>query len=323
MDPCPLYECRRPNGPPNTRTIPDFGLLTGGQHETGDSRDKNNVCNPTVTAADAGQRPARLNLTVQPKMETPYQERVVAFIDIIGFSDLVSRLEEDPALHRRLFSALRAIKFYKEIAGDAQFAQKNLEASIFSDSIAISAAPEHVFDVVWACLGLQSRLLVMGVLTRGGVSSGFTVHQNDILYGSGMIRAYKLESGAAVYPRIIIDSDLVSRFTSGQKAMFLNEGQDGLWFIDPFAQGLLPPNSESLLEDGWDPNEVALEQLGKDIKRELQLATDDSRRMKWQWLERQRIRAVAFLKQNGRPRAFHLLHQAEQSSAANAVSPHR
>jgi hypothetical protein len=234
-----------------------------------------------------------------------YHDRVVAFIDILAFTSLVARLENDVELHSKLQSALKAIRVYKEIAGKEQYAQKNLEVSVFSDSIVISAEPKHLFDVIWSSMGLQSRLLTLGVLTRGGISIGKTVHEKDILYGEGMIKAYRLETGAAIYPRVVIDPTLIVQIPEAYRERFLTQDYDGLWFVDCFADGLLPPGSDALVEDGWDPHHVALLELGKLIEQEILRTRDADHQMKWQWLERQRSHALQYLEKHGAPRIFH------------------
>lgn len=245
-------------------------------------------------------------------MKPHYHDRIVAFIDILGFTTLIQRLGNDDGLHSRLLSALQKIGRYKQFAGNPQCAQKNLEVSVFSDSIVISSVPQHLFEVIWSCLGLQSQLLAIGILTRGGISIGRTFHEKDILYGEGMIKAYRLESGSAIYPRIVVDPELMPKITDGQRAMFLNEDHDGLWFVDFFADGILPPGSEALLEDGWDPHHVALIELGKLIKKEIAATNNTNHQMKWQWLEHQRINALNFLEKNGKPRVFHIWEMAEK-----------
>ena len=161
-----------------------------------------------------------------------YEDRIVAFVDILGFRSLVGRLQSDPKLHRQLHGALSAIKSFKSIAGDPQTAQKELEASVFSDSIVISGATSELHAVIWTCLGLQTRLLAFGVLTRGGISRGPTHHKEDVLFGEGMIKAYDLESKAAIYPRVVVDPQLVSEFPEVQRLMLLNLDVDGQAMIE-------------------------------------------------------------------------------------------
>lgn len=63
----------------------------------------------------------------------PYDRRIVAFIDILGFKALVAALSSDRSFQAKLHRALREIKTYKQLAGDASTAQQDIEVSVFSD----------------------------------------------------------------------------------------------------------------------------------------------------------------------------------------------
>jgi hypothetical protein len=236
----------------------------------------------------------------------PYEPRVVAFIDILGFGTLVGKLRPDPQLHRKLFRALSEIKIYKKLAGDPKTAQKEIEVSVFSDSIVISATPENQYSVIWSALGLQSRLLSLGILCRGGIAKGFTYHKDDMLYGEGMLQAYHLESKTAIYPRIVISPDILPDVSPYEKAAFLSQDVDGLWHTDPFAIGILPGNSEALLEDGWDPHMVFLESFAKVIDREIAEAKEVAHQSKWQWMKSKFEEAFDYQKKHRAPRMWHL-----------------
>jgi hypothetical protein len=232
----------------------------------------------------------------------PYENRVVAFVDILGFRALVSKLQSDPLLHRRLHRALAAIKSVGLIAGDAQTAQGGLEASVFSDSIVISGGETQLLHVIWTCVGLQARLLAIGVLTRGGISRGLTHHKEDVLYGEGMVRAFDLESRAAIYPRVVIDPALMSDILENIRVMLLNLDVDGLWHTDPFSFGVLPDGSEDLLEDGHDPHLVFLESFANRIDQEIEAAKDAGILAKWGWMKSKLREAIEFHTKHGHRR---------------------
>jgi hypothetical protein len=177
----------------------------------------------------------------------PYENRVVAFIDILGFRALIAKLPTDPVLHRLLHRALDQIKSYASAAGQKGTAQEKLESSVFSDSIVISGPEDALATVIWTCTMLQSKLLAGSILTRGGISFGPTHHKDGLLYGDGMIRAYDLESKAAVYPRVLIDPILVEKLQSFQRATLLSRDVDGLWHTDPFSVGVSTANDAALL----------------------------------------------------------------------------
>jgi hypothetical protein len=170
-----------------------------------------------------------------------------------------------------------------------------LEISVFSDSIAISSEPFDAFGVIWACGWLHAQLLYSGILTRGGISIGETIHQDDVLYGEGMLKAYHLESNAAVYPRIVVDPALLPRLSIGMKNKLLELDSDGLWFVDPFKFDAMPGGAEDLASDGYDPREVYFAELGRHIASAIDGAKQVDHLAKWNWLaNRYRIAAEKY-----------------------------
>jgi hypothetical protein len=218
-------------------------------------------------------------------MEVPYENRVVAFVDILGFASLVARLPSEPELHKRLHYALSHIKSYKLSSLRKDTAHANLEVSVFSDSVVISGNEDDLYGVVYACGWLQAQLLGQGILVRGGISSGKTMHTDDLLYGEGMLKAYKIESSAAVYPRIVIDPKLVNQSTQWICHILLLKDADGLWHIDPFSLIGTSGDVEALLEDGYDPHDIYLDKLGKYIEEGISTATEVDRLAKWTWIK--------------------------------------
>jgi hypothetical protein len=242
----------------------------------------------------------------------PFSNRIVAFIDILGFRALVTQLAANPSLRKSVHRALAEIRVFKHASLRNETALRDLEVSVFSDSIAISGEPEKLTTIISTALGLQSKLLGLGILIRGGVSSGPTFHAEDMLYGEGLINAYDLESKTAVYPRIVIDPKLIGDTEAGLCAMFLSKEDDGHWFIDPFAMGGLPDGSDALVEDGWDPHSVFLERLGVKIEQQLSELIDERKRAKWNWLKARHAIAIAEYAKFRQPRLWHLMAQARK-----------
>jgi hypothetical protein len=245
-------------------------------------------------------------------VEPPYSDRIVAFIDILGFAALVNKLGSDVNLRRQLHAALSRIGEIKQSSQRENTAQTNLQVSVFSDSIVISSEPDYLHGVLWSAIHLQCALLGLGVLVRGGISSGPTFHEGDILYGAGMLDAYYLESKAAIYPRIIIESKLVNGLQPGYRTVFLDRDVDGLWFLNPFTMGILPSDSEALLEDGFDPYEESLKRLGRKIDDELARLSDVSQIAKWSWLKSHYISALSEFARFGKPRFWHVWAESEK-----------
>ncbi|MGL5981950.1 MAG: hypothetical protein ACRCZR_01370 [Cetobacterium sp.] len=165
-----------------------------------------------------------------------YEKRIVAFIDILGFKQMVIDSEKD-GNEEKIQSIDKALEFFKKFKGKTfkyselidieEDAQKKgvenfrinelLEINYFSDSIIISVKVEKerineilsTFIVYIAALG--NLLIKNGILIRGGIDMGNLIHKNGKVFGSALIKAYNLESAIAIYPRIIISKNLLQK----------------------------------------------------------------------------------------------------------------
>jgi hypothetical protein len=86
---------------------------------------------------------------------------------------------------------------------------------ILSDSIIIfiEANIEDAFAaLIDVCKRLQRSLANREnpILLRGGIAKGGLFHENDIIYGEGLTKAYLLESKLANFPRIIFSGDTLA-----------------------------------------------------------------------------------------------------------------
>jgi len=75
--------------------------------------------------------------SIQNPQSIDYPVRVVAFIDILGFSHLIGGIGEDPALHAKVKHALTWFNFMRESSLRPFTAQSTLEFAVFSDSVVI------------------------------------------------------------------------------------------------------------------------------------------------------------------------------------------
>ncbi len=249
-----------------------------------------------------------------------YKDRIVAFIDILGFESLIFSLSNQPELHRRINRALTEIKATRDSSLRKNTAQSNLEVNQFSDSIAISSEPtkKGFFSVVWACGWLHANLLYSGILTRGGIAIGPTVHESDLIYGEALIKAYRIESSASVYPRIVVDDEVFQYLGIGDSKPYLCQDSDGLWFIDPFEFEASCPGASELVADGHDPREIYFNELGKHIELGLTTAVRVDHRSKWQWLKNRYDTAFQFHVTGGKTLFMRALEMVEHEATTDA-----
>lgn len=138
-----------------------------------------------------------------------YQRRAVAFLDILGFSQLVERADE-LEWRNAIESVLKTLR--GTLAPNAAF---DLRLSQFSDCIVISAPvePYSVQLVMTGSIMLANNLLQHMVLLRGGIAIGNLIHTDDVMFGPGMLTAYRSDASGGP-PRISIDETLSSEIAS-------------------------------------------------------------------------------------------------------------
>lgn len=139
-----------------------------------------------------------------------YSTRVVVFMDILGFKNMVL----DPEKKETLFYVMNYSKWIGESNYRGPLKEDDLgkEVTVFSDSIVISYDVEtqgQVFSILLDIIRIQLDLASKGIILRGGVSIGELYHKKETVFGPAMIKSYELESKNAIYPRIILDEKLL------------------------------------------------------------------------------------------------------------------
>ena len=137
-----------------------------------------------------------------------YSERYCAFVDILGFRQLVESLRDGGAHFHALRDLLRKIHS-KPAAKEGEKAPELLTQSI-SDAVAISTAPNaRDLDALFGALRhLAIDLLCQGYFIRGAVVKGPLYHDDDMVFGEALVRAYHFESNIARFPRIVIAKEV-------------------------------------------------------------------------------------------------------------------
>jgi len=149
-----------------------------------------------------------------------HEDRFVAFVDILGFSDLVKKTKNDQKLRQQVTDALKQVqKFHSPETGES-----GLRVHYFSDSL-IASTTKTAHGLWHLLLSLDSlawNLLGMDVLVRGGVAVGNIYYEDKIVFGEGVIEAYRLENTIAKFPRIILGRSVYELAKA-----YANEG--GVW----------------------------------------------------------------------------------------------
>jgi hypothetical protein len=149
----------------------------------------------------------------------------VAFLDVLGFETLVrSGKRKDRAKIEKYFQSVNAeISELKSLK-----IKERVGFLVISDSVILAVrksdrTEDNIENLRQLCIAIQKiqfRLALENIWIRGAISSGeaYFSEDNGQIVGQAFINAYQLEKRIAVYPRVILDSRLISElmFTSAQ-----------------------------------------------------------------------------------------------------------
>jgi hypothetical protein len=137
-----------------------------------------------------------------------YSIRYVAFVDILGFSEIVVRNAEPDRVKQR--NALVKLLHKAGDRGVDQIFGIDFRYQQFSDSIIMSESPTGggLSNLLDAVSDLTGELLSKGLLIRGGIAKGALHHDDKLVFGPAFLDAYRIESTIAEFPRVVLSSEV-------------------------------------------------------------------------------------------------------------------
>jgi hypothetical protein len=213
--------------------------------------------------------------------QNAYEQRVVAYADILGWGDACKDLSKYPKLrtaaqaiadHARNFSLKTKESLKGAVGVPPTFVEQHssVEFSFFSDNFAISVPPgraESLFTILaWA----SNNLLLAGFLVRGGITMGDLYHDPNVIFGPALIEAVELEK-EAIYPRLLCSARL-REFLANQT----------------YKDRVVIQNEDKLIVNIAVGSSLALSDLSKTIEKELATLEKDSKQWK-KWLYLQKV----------------------------------
>ena len=276
-----------------------------------------------------------------------YQQRIVAFIDILGFKgildDTVNKNGDDD--EKKINEVVEAYEAIRDIWGLDKKSElldtsssRSKKVTIFSDSIVISFQIDEPSEVFYTLLELKwliMRMLWHGILCRGAVAIGKFIHKDEYLFGPALVEAYLLESKAALYPRIILDRSVIdagsknsavhhtSKMEREYVESLLEQDSDGMYYIDYFFK------AQSELDDPEYDFPAYINNLGNIIRKGLMASSHPSKadlRIKYSWMRERYNRMVTIVTKKDNIEYFKQqgeLELAEFYSELKQISPNK
>lgn len=170
---------------------------------------------------------------------TDPQYRYVALIDVLGYRYL---LEQDRKSGKLDFKD----KLTNAVGVLEGFDESIITVQAISDTIIISCE-EHsnLIEFFNALQKIFIAFLREGLFIRGGVAYSRHYQHKHVTYSHAIARAYELEQQSAIYPRIVVDTNIIEMLKVGEDMPdILREGilchEQGVYFL------------QILSQDNWD-----------------------------------------------------------------------
>ncbi len=199
------------------------------------------------------------------KKKKGYDNRVVAFVDILAFKDKIKKTVDanGEPIQLEVDSIIEAYESIRDVwdldlgkhspkmrAIIKKGKTKSKIITMFSDCIVISFLENEESEIFFTLIELKwmiMRLISHGFLCRGALAYGKLFHTDQMVFGPALVEAYEIESKAALYPRIILSKEIIEiagrnynkRSHSSKSEMeyveaLLKEDTDGMYYIDYF-----------------------------------------------------------------------------------------
>ena len=192
-------------------------------------------------------------------VDARYDERVVCFLDILGFREFIKKDKGQKSLNsvRDLLLNIRPGTLCQEEPVGEDISQNLAEkygalVVQFSDCIFISMKEVSYDSLDWLyslILNVTSNMIESGMMCRGAITIGDIYHKSknrSLLFGPAVIDAYEMESKCAIFPRVIVakvleqrQSNLRSRSNRTKdrrslSAKYLSRDSDDFLYVDYF-----------------------------------------------------------------------------------------
>lgn len=144
--------------------------------------------------------------------ECKVNDSLIAFVDILGYSKIIEDCNNDEKLlNEKLNYLIGNIEISSLYIKENQLEQPGKVLKTLSDCFVIcwdiNSPDIEIGETLTDLIDFQCSLALNGIFLRGGISISKNYFDKNIIFGSGMLTSYRLESKEAIYPRIILDEN--------------------------------------------------------------------------------------------------------------------
>jgi hypothetical protein len=202
-----------------------------------------------------------------------YEQRYCAFLDILGFSDMLRTIHQGVPYQkiRFLLQTIHLKTNWSKPPSNEEVTETDFRAQSISDAVAISTKATgrgllQIFDAIEA---MSFECLRHGYFIRGGIANGPLYHDDHIVFGDALVQAYRLESQIARYPRVIVPREIGTTYLGEHNRGRLIYSDDGPMFVHILRRLKAAPREDFVNDHGVTPNKPPVSEYGQ-IRSQIQ-----------------------------------------------------
>ena len=179
------------------------------------------------------------------------KNHIVLFLDILGYSNIVTSCQDsqdENCYLERIHNLMSSLSAYIERWNSDIDQQRNslnlsrFKSLLFFFIVFFFAPYENETDMINLYMNLLyglSTFLVQYIkedlFFRGGIAKGNLFYDEKLhfVFGSGLVKAYSIESNVAKYPRIVIDQEL----NPSDILVGIVQDEKRIWYLDYLSLG--------------------------------------------------------------------------------------
>jgi len=165
-----------------------------------------------------------------------YGERYCAYLDILGFRELIANLRNGAVQFETIRDLLRQIRSpYDPEIIDFEHCDFRIQSISYAVALFTKRTIPGLLMLCAALRELTLASLRAGYFTRGALCKGLLYHDETMVFGEALVKAYRLESEIVRFPRIMLTKDVVDdALLSDRKDDFaehIKQADDGPYFL--------------------------------------------------------------------------------------------
>lgn len=159
------------------------------------------------------------------KQSNVYKEKIIAYLDVLGFRDLVNSDKSNAEKPRNVLEHFRDVPFtLKDDKYIGPFFDE-FQYIFFSDTIVISLPLHRSINgsnlssleaILWLLVQTHIHLIPKGIVFRGALHIGSIYDEDVYIFGSGFQEVFDLEKSDAVYPIVIVSDELIEHIENNK-----------------------------------------------------------------------------------------------------------